>query len=236
MEGTIVKQSYYKNILGIAFHTFKTLKIAYIIETIILLIGLFSNNFFSRYTMGLDLVPTVATLLTANFIAHIIVFSLQISKDHGKLLFLTPIKGIEFLAGHFLELLLVDSFIVVAAAVVGSINAHGLASMLITASLGILVGLLSAHLIITGTIAIVGSYIRSTGLCILGVILCCGFGESIYSWINNAVISFMPYFYLSIGRLGLIEIDIFSVILDILALIGLQIAAAYMIDKKLDII
>ena len=40
---------------------------------------------------------------------------------------------------------------------------------------------------------------------------------------------------MSIGRLGFIEIDIFSVLIDILALIGLQITAAYMIDKKLDI-
>lgn len=236
MEITLKNSKSFKYIIGTATHTFKSLKIIYIIEAIILLIGLFSNHFFSQFTKSLDLIPTVATLLTMNFVAHLIVFSLQVSKDHGKLLFLTPVKGIEFILGHFLELLLVDSFIIVVTSFVGSINSHSIASTLITSSLGILLGLLSAHLLLTGTIAIVSCYIRSTGLCILGVILCCSIGESIYSWINNTIISFLPYFYLSIGKLGIIEIDIFSVVIDIIALVGLQIVAAYMIDKKLDIL
>ncbi len=237
METTINinKSNPMKNIIGVMKHTFKTLRITYIIETVILALSFFSSNFLSRYTLGLDLVPTVAIILTINFIAHLIVFSLQLSKDHGNLLFLAPIKGIEFILGHFLELLLIDSFAILFAAVVGSINAHSFASMLIFSSLGILIGMLSAHLIITGAIAIVGSYIRSTGLCVLGVILACGIGNGIYDWFNKAIISFLPYFYMNIGRLGLIEIDIFSALLDLIVLIGLQLVAAHMIDKKLDI-
>lgn len=231
----INKSNLIRNILGVMKHTFKTLRITYVVEAVILVLAFFSSNFFSRYTLGLDLVPTITIILTINFIAHLIIFSLQISNDHGKLLFLTPIKGIEFILGHFLELLLVDSFAILFVAVVGSINAHSFASILIISSLGILIGLLSAHLIITGAIAIVGSYIRSTGLCVLGVILACGIANGIYDWLNKAIISFLPYFYMSIGRLSLIEIDIFSTLIDLVALIGLQLIAAHMIDKKLDI-
>lgn len=235
MEITSIKQNFFKNILGVAKHTFKTLRITYIVEAVILLISLFSSSFFSRFTLGLDLVPAISILLTINFIAHLIVFSQQVSKEHGNLLFLAPIKGIEFILGHFLELLIVDLSILSIIAMVGSINAHTIASLLITSSFGILFGLLSTHLVISAAIAIVGSYIRSTGLCVLVVILSCLMGDGIYSWFNNAIISFLPYFYMNLGRLGIIEIDLFSVFIDIIALIGLQITAAYMIDKKLDI-
>lgn len=231
----INKSNSMKNILGVMKHTFKTLRITYIVEAVILVLAFFSSSFFSRFTLGLDLVPAVAIILTINFIAHLIVFSLQISKEHGNLLFLAPMKGIEFIIGHFLELILVDSFVVLFTCIMGSLNAHSVASMLIVASLGILIGLLSAHLIISGAIVIVGTYIRSTGLCVLGVIIACGIGNGIYDWLNRTIISFLPYFYLSIGRLGLIEIDIFSSILDLIALIVLQLVAAHMIDKKLDI-
>lgn len=235
MEVLSIKQNSMKNIISIAKHTFKTLRTTYIVEGIILLLALFSNSFFSRFTQGLDLVPTISILFTINLIAHLIVFSLQISKEHGNLLFLTPINGMQFILGHLLELFGIDILILFIVGLVGSINAHSFASLLITSSMGILLGLLSAHLIISATIAIVGSYIRSTGLCVLIVILSCIIGEGIYGWFNKAIISFLPYFYMSIGRLGFIEIDIFSVLIDILALIGLQITAAYMIDKKLDI-
>lgn len=235
MEVLSIKQNSTKNIISVAKHTFKTLRITYIVEGIILLLALFSNSFFSRFTQGLDLVPTISILFTINFIAHLIVFSLQISKDHGNLLFLTPINGMQFILGHFLELLSVDFLILLIIGLVGSINAHSFASLLITSSIGILLGLLSAHLIISAAIAIVSSYIRSTGLCVFIVILICIIGEGVYGWLNRSIISFLPYFYMSIGRLGFIEIDLFSVLIDIIALIGLQIAAAYMIDKKLDI-
>ncbi len=42
--------------------------------------------------------------------------------------------------------------------------------------------------------------------------------------------------YMTIGKYGAIELDIFAIIIDILALIILQIVAANRIDKKLDII
>lgn len=235
MEVITIKQNSIKNILGVAKHTFKTLRITYIVEGIILLLAFFSSSFFSRFTQGLDLVPAISILLTINFIAHLIIFSLQISKEHGNLLFLTPINGIQFILGNFLELLFVDLIIVLVVGLVGSLNAHAFASLLIISSLGILFGLLSAHLMITAAIAIVGSFIRSTGLCVLGVVFSCLIGNGIYSWFNKTIIRFLPYFYMSIGRLGLVKIDIFSVFIDIIALISLQITAAYMIDNKLDI-
>lgn len=235
MEILKINQRPLKNIFAVAKHTFKTLRITYIVEGVILLIALFSSSFFSRFTQGLDLVPTVSILLTTNFVAHLIVFSLQISKDHGNLLFLTPIKGYEFLVGHFLELLAVDTFTVFVIILVGSINSGAIASLLLTASLSILVSLLSSHLVITSAITLIGTYVKSTGLCVVLVIIGCIIGNSIYSWLSKAILSFLPYFYMTLGNLRLIEIDIFSLILDILALVLLQGISAYIIDNKLDI-
>lgn len=225
-----------KNIINIMKYSFRTLRLTYIIEAVILILGLCSSSLISRFTLGLDLVPTVSIALTINFIAHIILFSCQLSKDHGRLLFLTPIKGIEFILGNFLELLLVNGFIVALISIAGTVNTNGFASELSTISLTIFIGLMVGYLIITALIAIFSCYIKSTILCIFAVIFGSMFGNMIYDLLSRVILYLFPYFYLSIGRLGLIKIDIFSVILDIITLLALQIVAAYMIDKKLDII
>ncbi|MEG1255065.1 hypothetical protein [Clostridium sp.] len=225
-----------KNILNIMKYSFRSLRLTYIIEAVILILGLSSSTFISRFTQGFDLIPTVGIALTINFVAHIIIFSCQLSKEYGKLLFLTPIKGIEFILGNFLELLLVNGFVVVLTGMAGTVNSNGFASVLFLTSLTMLIGIMVGYLIITALIAILSSYIKSTVLCVFAVIFSCIFGNIIYDFLSKIMLYLLPYFYVSIGKLGFIEIDIFSVILDMIALVALQLVAAYMIDKKLDII
>lgn len=238
MESTITKSKSIKmkNILSIAKYTFKTLRIMYLIEAIILVLALGSSSFLSKFTLGLDLIPTISILLTMNFISHIIIFSMQLSKEYGRLLFLTPISGVDFILGNLLELALVNLFIIIITNLCVMVNSGSFSSTILSLSLSVSGGTIIAYLIITALIAIIASYIRSTALCVLAVIAVDIVGNIIYSFISNLILHFLPYAYMVIGKSGAIEIDIFSVLIDTLALIILQFVAANRIDKKLDIV
>jgi hypothetical protein len=238
MESTITKSKSIKmkNVLSIVKYTFKTLRIMYLIEAVILVLALGSSSFLSKFTLGLDLIPAVSILITMNFISHIIIFSMQLSKEYGRLLFLTPISGVDFILGNLLELVLVNLFITIIINLGLMVNSGNYSFIILSISLSVSIGTTIAYLIITALIAIIGSYIRSTSLCVLAVIAANIVGSIIYSFISNLILHFLPYAYMVIGKSGAIEIDIFSVLIDTLALIILQFVAANRIDKKLDIV
>ncbi|MEG0307468.1 MAG: hypothetical protein RR636_05955 [Clostridium sp.] len=225
-----------KNIINIIMYSFRSLRLTYIIEAIILIICISSNFFIYKFTLGLDLISTVSIALIINFVSHVIIFSRQLSKESGRLLFLTPIKGIEFILGNFLELLLVNFFVVASTYILVIINSNVFTSIWVWVYSSVFIELMIGYLIITALIAIFSCYIRRTVLCIFAVICSCALINIIYDFLSKVLLYLLPYLYVSIGRLGFIEIDIFSVILDTIALIALQFVAAYMIDKKLDII
>lgn len=238
MENKIIKNKSIKmkNIFSIAKYSFRTLRIMYLIEAIILVLALGSSSFLSKFTQGLDLIPAVSILIATNFIAHIIIFSMQLSKEYGRLLFLAPISGIDFILGNLLELIFINLFITIIVALGAMVNSGNFPSIVLNISLSMSLGTIISYLIITALIAILGSYIRSTALCVLAVIGAGIVGNIIYSFIANLILYFLPYMYMTIGKYGAIELDIFAIIIDILALIILQIVAANRIDKKLDII
>lgn len=225
-----------KNIFNISKYTFRTLRIMYLIEAVILILALGSSSFLSKFTLGFDLIPSISLLLTINFIAHIIIFSMQLSKEYGRLLFLTPISGIDFILGNLLELVLTNSFIVIISNLNVMVNSNNMSSMIFSISLSILFGIIVGYLIITALIAILGSYIKSTALCVLAVIATWIIGDIIYSFISKLLLHLFPYWYLTIGKYGAIEVDIFSLIINLIALIVLQLIAANRIDRKLDIV
>lgn len=246
METTLTKSKSIKikNILNISKYTFRTLRIMYLIEAVILVLALGSSSFLSKFTLGFDLIPAISLLLIINFIAHIIIFSMQLSKEYGRLLFLTPISGIDFILGNLLELILTNSFIVIISNLNIMVNSNNMTSMifsislsiLFSISLSILFGIIIGYLIITALIAILGSYIKSTALCVLAVIATWIIGDIIYSFISNLLLLLFPYWYITIGKYGAIEVDIFSMLINLIALITLQLIAANRIDRKLDIV
>lgn len=238
METTLTKSKSIKikNILNISKYTFRTLRIMYLIEAVILVLALGSSSFLSKFTLGFDLIPAISLLLIINFIAHIIIFSMQLSKEYGRLLFLTPISGIDFILGNLLELILTNSFIVIISNLNIMVNSNNMTSMIFSISLSILFGIIIGYLIITALIAILGSYIKSTALCVLAVIATWIIGDIIYSFISNLLLLLFPYWYITIGKYGAIEVDIFSILINLIALITLQLIAANRIDRKLDIV
>ena len=238
MENTLTKSKSIKikNILNISKYTFRTLRIMYLIEAVILVLALGSSSFLSKFTLGFDLIPAISLLLIINFIAHIIIFSMQLSKEYGRLLFLTPISGIDFILGNLLELILTNSFIVIISNLNIIVNSNNMTSMIFSISLSILFGIIIGYLIITALIAILGSYIKSTALCVLAVIATWIIGDIIYSFISNLLLLLFPYWYITIGKYGAIEVDIFSMLINLIVLITLQLIAANRIDRKLDIV
>lgn len=226
----------FKNILGIMKYTFTSLRIVYIIEAVIIGLGLLPNLFISKFSRGVDLIPAISIVLFMNFIAHLIVLSHQLSKEHGRLLFLTPISGGELLLGNFLELLSVDLIISIVLLLWTLLLSGNFPSLLVSITIPTIYGLLLSYLILSSVIAIASSYISSTGLKVLAVILGGILGSSIYNMISNGILRFLPYFYLSFDGIYSGEIDIFAWLLGGVTIVALQILAAYHINKKLDIV
>ncbi|MGL5353808.1 MAG: hypothetical protein ACRDA5_10875, partial [Clostridium sp.] len=153
-----------KNVLNIIKYSFNSLKLLYFIEAIILIIGGVISILISRFTGGLDTIVLVSVMATMNFIAHFILFAKELSKDNGNLLFLAPIKGIEFIIGNLLELVIVNIIIV---AIMSLINIGSFNMELLQINISISIGLITAYLIITSLIGIVAPYIRNKFLSVI---------------------------------------------------------------------
>lgn len=222
-----------KNILNIMKYSFNSLKLLYFIEAIIIGIGLVVSMLISRFTGGLDTLVLVSLIATMNFVAHIILFAKQLSKDNGNLLFLAPIKGIEFIVGNLFEMAIINLVVV---AIMSIINYKGLNFGILVTNISISIEFISIYLVITALIGIIAPYIRNKFLSVITIIILSSVGSGIYNsfiWIVSKV---TPYVYMTIGKNNTIEIDLIEVAIGIVAIIFLQILAARSIDKKLDII
>lgn len=223
-----------KNIINIMKYSFKGLRIFYFIELIILIIGVAGSRILEQITGGWDSIALLSTVFTANFIVGIIIFSTQISKDHGRLLFLAPIKGMEFIIGNFLQLVLVNLGVLIISILTLLINTGSINSDIVLMNVIVAGSLMLAYLIITSLIAIFGSYINNTFLVVMAVIFGSMIGNVIYELITSFILSVMPYVYMTIDNI--IEIDLISVLFAVLTIVSLQVIAGKHIDKKLDIV
>lgn len=223
-----------KNIINIMKYSFKGLRIFYFIELIILIIGVAGGRILEQITGGWDSIALLSTVFTANFIVGIIIFSTQISKDHGRLLFLAPIKGMEFIIGNFLQLVIVNLGVLIISILTLLINTGSINSDIVLMNVIVAGSLMLAYLIITSLIAIFGSYINNTFLVVMAVIFGSMIGDVIYELITSFILSVMPYVYMTIDNI--IEIDLISVLFAVLTIVSLQVIAGKHIDKKLDIV
>lgn len=222
-----------KNVLNIMKYSFKGLRVFYFIELIVMVIGVASSKLIADFTGGWDIIALVSVVFTTNFIGSIILFSTEISKDNGRLLFLTPIKGIEFIIGNLLQLMIVDLGILFITLISNVINTGSVNIDILLIAAVIAYGLLLGYLVITSLIAIIASYIKNTFTAIVSVILTFIIGSVMYEIIASIILWVLPYVYMTIGNR--ISIDVLSVILSTVTLIALQVVAAKHIDKKLDI-
>lgn len=226
----------FNNIFGIMKYTFISLRIPYIIEAVVFGLAFLPNLFISKISHGVDLIPAISIALIINFISHLVVLARQLSKEEGRLLSLTPVTGGELLLANFLELLSVDLIITIIPFLWSYILSGKTPSLLISIIIPEMYGLILGYLVLAPIIAIASSYIASTGLRVLAVILGSVIGNSIYDFISNGILNLLPYFYFSFNGIYSGEIDIFAFIFGLIIIIGLYIFAAHNINKKLDIL
>lgn len=222
-----------KNVLNLMKYGFKGLRIFYFVELIVMVIGVASSRVIADFTGGWDIIALVSVVFTTNFIGAIILFSTQLSKENGRLLFLTPIKGSEFIIANLLQLIVVDLVVLFITLISNVINTGSINIDILLIAAVIAYGLLLAYLIITPLIAIIASYIKNTFTVVMTVIFTAMIGNLIYEIITWIISGVLPYVYMTIGNR--IEINILEVILSTVILIALQVIAGKHIDKKLDI-
>lgn len=224
-----------KNIQNLMKYIFWSHKTIYIISVVVIVLGLVLDGFIGKFTRGVELIPTITLLLTVNIIAHLIMFSREVSKEHGKLLFMTPINGSEFILGNLFEFIGSQLIITMIPVIWNWIAAGKITKPLFSIAFPSFFGFLTFYLMVTAIMAIINCYVKESGLralCVIGALI---IGNMVYGLISKLILSILPYIYISISGVYNTEIDLFSCLISIAALVALQFCAAYHISNKLEI-
>lgn len=174
------------------------------------------------------IVPTVLCIMSINFVISIINFSKQLSKDRGRLLFITPVKGGEFMVAKYLEFIVTNlPFFIVAIIPIMKIatNRIDVSTSMIICFFG---GILMTYMIITSLIVIARSYVNKTILVVILVIT----GLMVLGGLKDAIEYMLPDAYSSINE---VNFGLVKPILDIIIMIILSIFASENLNSKLDI-
>ena len=212
-------------------------KILYIIAFIflsLLAFGTFIKTPFIGEIVSVINIAVISTFLAVNLIVSIIKFSLQISKDQGKLLFTLPVNSWEYIIAKYIEFAILQGSIVLVVYIISIFSGNSIANIINLVSASTAFGTLIAYIIITSFITIFSSYIHNTALCVLAVIFLGGIIQSTVEIIKWIITGFLPYVYLRIG--SFVEINLLSGTLSCLWIATLILIAIRHLDKKLDII
>lgn len=224
-----------KNIRNLMKYIFRYHKTLYIISAVVILLSMVLDGFIGKFTRGVELIPVITLLLTVNIITHLIMFSREVSKEYGKLLFMAPINGIDFILGNLFEFIGSQLIITILPVIWNWIAAGKITKPLFSIALPSFFGFLTFYLMVTAIMAIINCYVKESGLralCVIGSLIIV---NMIYSLISKLILSILPYIYISISGIYNTEIDLFSCLISITALIALQFCAAYHINNKLEI-
>ncbi|WP_411168956.1 hypothetical protein ACH36K_17975 [Clostridium sp. MB05] len=211
-------------------------KILYIIAFIILCLlsfGTFIKIPFIGEIVSAINIAVISTFLAVNLIVSIIKFSLQISKEQGKLLFTLPVNSWEYIIAKYIEFAILQGSIVLVVYIISIFSRNSMANIINLVSASTAFGTLIAYIIITSFITIFSSYIHNTALCVLAVIFLGGIIQSTVEIIKWIITGLLPYVYLRIG--SFIEIDLISTMLGAVWLVVIALLSVNHLDKKLDI-
>lgn len=184
--------------------------------------------------LGMANMVFVVSVLGINFIVSIVTFSLQISKEQGKLVFMFPVKSWEYMIAKYLEFIIFQLAVVSIFSLIAVVAGSSIREVLVTAVIATGVGTSIAYIIITAFIVIVASYIHNTVLCIIAVIFGGGILQTAIELIILGITRFLPYVYLKIGVF--LEFDLIEILLQTICVVMLVIISTKHLDKKLDII
>lgn len=218
------------------YHTGSS-KILYIIGFTFLVINTLAT--FIRIPMISELmslldIALISTFLGLNFIASIIRFVKQISKEKGRLLFTLPVKSSEFFVAKILEFIIIQGAIVIVTYILSLLSGNSLVELIRLSSTTIMYGTIIAYVIVISFIVIFVSYIKNIALSLVAVVIGGSAISGVVERIIQLVTNFFPYFYIQIG--SFMKFDIIYSILGLGWIIFLVYIAIYHLERKLDII
>lgn len=221
-----------KNIKNILWFSLRSYKTFYGILLSILVALSVLDIFILNCSIGADLISFMSIITIVAFIFLIIQFCNEISKEQGRLLFMTPIKAWEFLSAKYILHTGVQIIIVASTSLVAFIGNVTLKNEIFITGLSLLGSFTIIYIIICSFIIIYGSFISNVGIIITLVTITSIILPALVGSIVEILLYFLPYFYL---RIGIFEIDILFTIIMI-ALFGSMIYISNrLLDTKLDI-
>lgn len=230
-----IKNLDFSNVKGVVKYSFLGLKERYIVQVVFLGLVAILNVFIGKYTMGLEFIPVLAIGFTINLIGTLSIFNKQLSKEYGRLMFLAPINGLEFVLGNILQMFLANLSIGVMCILWASIFAGFVPQMLTSMVISMVFGFLSIYLVLSSGFVIASRYINNSGLKVFLVLIFSMLGTAVFYRILFIILKAFPYIYISLSGWINCNIDIFKLLFTLLALISLQFVAINFIDNKLDI-
>lgn len=223
-----------KNTINIIKYNLREQKNLFIIEgSILLLFTILSLVAPSWFSLSILMVTAVSTILTVNFIIGIIRFAKGISAEEGRVLFLAPIKGWQYLLAKNLENLIIQSAIVLLAYICTIISGDG-GSLVGIVGLSTGFGLTISYIFITSFMPIVSSYFRKTFVRVIITIIAFIIYGIFGLIIEILTYELLPYVYMIIG--DFVEINLLSTVFNLIGFGAIIWIAIYHIDNKLDII
>ena len=209
-----------KNIINLIKYNLKSQRIALIIEAIIITLGLPLGMLFGLIFPGeFYYIPVISVALTINFIVAIVKYIKSLSSEDGRMIFMAPISGWQFILAKFLEFLIIQVSAIILVCIL-TILSNGDIFSIFKIATSILLGLSTSYIFITSFIVIVSCYFNKVSMRVFMTIV--------------SMILLLPYFYVSIGNL--ITFNIINMIIDLIAYFALIAGSIYCLDNKLDIV
>lgn len=219
--------------INIIKYNLKEQKNIFIIESTILLVFTILSFIVPNWvTVSVFMIPSISTMLAVNFIIGIIRYSRCISSEEGRILFLAPIKGWEYMLAKNLEFIVIQLSVIVLACLGTALSGT---SVTLVGIVGISTGfgLTIAFILITAFIPIVSSYVHLTLLKVVMTIIAL-IVYSIWTIIIEVLAYLMPYIYMEIGNFT--RINLISALINLISFSVIIWISIYHIDNKLDII
>lgn len=168
------------------------------------------------------------------FVASVTNFIKCISKQEGRLLFQSPIKGWEFMCAKYLEYLIVTIVVMILFIIVsllGSIILIDTYGVILIAMMAIVVTF-ESYVVITSSVVIANCYFTKRWKAIVATVITLGIFNIISKFIVTIIQSVTPLIYISI--MGM-KFDLIIVILQLIVSISIFTIVIKHFDKKLEI-
>lgn len=228
-----------ENIINIIKYSIKNYKLLYIVEAVIIGIsfltgivneGIVSNLISSATVMGISMM-----VIIINTVAQVVLFTKQINKEQGYLFFAAPINGKQFIVAKIIEVIGVYLMIFIINILYLLIK-FGLNNLFVQHGFTAIYGAFSYVIwivVLLFFIAIVTSYIASTGLRVLAILALEVIGMPIYSTVISLIVYILPY--INIVTEGGKRYNIIEIAINFVAIILLGVYCAKRIDNNLNI-